>query len=188
MEKTQDRRIRKTKLALRDGLLELLSQKSITEISVKELTDSVDLNRGTFYLHYKDIYDLLEQIEEDFFEEFSSIMKDHPVSEVSLSSFLEDIFSFLKENAALVSVLLNDSYNISFINKLKQMIQDNCFFYWSVLYNKNKSKEFNYFYAYMLNGCIGLFQYWLQNGLTESPQEMAIFAENIILNGVDFLK
>lgn len=60
--KSTDRRIRKTKTALKNGLIELMLEKNINDISVRELTEKVDLNRGTFYLHYKDIFDLLEKI------------------------------------------------------------------------------------------------------------------------------
>ena len=60
-----DRRVRKTKAQLREGLARLMLQKSIKEITVKELVDEVDINRSTFYLHYTDIYQMLQQIEED---------------------------------------------------------------------------------------------------------------------------
>ena len=51
----ENRSVRNTKRRLRDGLLQLLDRKPINEISVKELTDLVDVNRGTFYFHYQDI-------------------------------------------------------------------------------------------------------------------------------------
>ena len=60
-EKT-DRRIRKTKAQLRRGLAKLLKEKTIKEITVKELVEEVDINRSTFYLHYTDIYDLQHKI------------------------------------------------------------------------------------------------------------------------------
>ena len=55
-----DRRVRKTRKQLRECLISLLKQKKVQDITVRELTDMADLNRGTFYLHYKDVYDLLE--------------------------------------------------------------------------------------------------------------------------------
>ena len=63
-EKT-DRRVRKTKNQLKLGLAKLMQQKSIKEITVKELVNEVDINRSTFYLHYTDIYDLLHSIEDE---------------------------------------------------------------------------------------------------------------------------
>lgn len=55
MQKKTDRRVRKTKSQLRKGLAHLMKEKSIGEITVKELVDEVDINRSTFYLHYSDI-------------------------------------------------------------------------------------------------------------------------------------
>ena len=61
MAEKVDRRVRKTKAQLRAGLARLMQKKSIKEITVKELVDEVDINRSTFYLHYSDIYQMLEQ-------------------------------------------------------------------------------------------------------------------------------
>ena len=55
MAEKVDRRVRKTKAQLRRGLARLMQEKSINEITVKELVDEVDINRSTFYLHYTDI-------------------------------------------------------------------------------------------------------------------------------------
>ena len=63
MQKKTDRRVRKTKTQLRNGLAMLMKEKSVGEITVKELVDQVDINRSTFYLHYPDISGLLYEIE-----------------------------------------------------------------------------------------------------------------------------
>ena len=63
MENTKiDRRVRKTKALLLKGLTQLMEEKDVNHISVRELTDLVDLNRGTFYLHYRDIFDMVNQV------------------------------------------------------------------------------------------------------------------------------
>ena len=69
----ENRSVRNTRRRLRDGLLQLLEVKPIHDVSVKELTELVDVNRGTFYFHYQDIYDLLHRIEDDFFEHFDRL-------------------------------------------------------------------------------------------------------------------
>lgn len=190
MEKNQDRRIRKTKLALKDGLLELMSKKNLKEISIRELTEKVDLNRGTFYLHYKDIFDLLEEIEEESFAEFRKIVNSYPTGSLNGDPFplLKDIFTFLKENATMVTVMLGSTGDPAFVNRLKKLIWESCFEHWQFPLNKNKTKELQYFYNYTLGGCIGIIETWLQNDLKDTPEELAGLAKNIIMNGVAVLK
>ena len=72
-----DRRIRKTKDLLRKTLTELLMEKDLKNITISELTERADINRGTFYLHYKDIYDLYEQIEKELLDDFVAIIARH---------------------------------------------------------------------------------------------------------------
>ncbi len=66
-EKTnkQDRRTRYTKQTIKDTFLELLKQKSFTKITVTEICKNAEINRGTFYLHYYDIHDVLSDIFND---------------------------------------------------------------------------------------------------------------------------
>ncbi|MGN0153393.1 MAG: TetR/AcrR family transcriptional regulator [Lachnospiraceae bacterium] len=190
MEKTQDRRIRKTKQALKEGLLQLMTEKRLKDISVSELTEKVDLNRGTFYLHYKDIFDLLEQIEEEFFEEFSAIMNSYPTGSLQGSPLplLEDIFAFLGKNSNLCTVIFSSNGNPRFINRLKSMIREQCFDHWNILFNKDKTPIFEYYYSYMLGGCISLVESWMKNGLEETPHEMAVLIEDFIRKGVAVLQ
>ena len=61
--KKDDRRVRYTKMVLKDSLLKLLSEKDISRITIKEICDGADVNRATFYAHYADQYDLLLPVE-----------------------------------------------------------------------------------------------------------------------------
>ena len=78
MAEKVDRRVRKTKMQLRQGLARLMQKKSIKEITVKELVDEVDINRSTFYLHYTDIYQMLEKIEEEAMVDIREAMEGCP--------------------------------------------------------------------------------------------------------------
>ena len=95
-----DRRIRKTKNQLLQGLMTLMQEKDIKDISVKELSDLADINRGTFYLHYRDVYDMLAQVEDSVFQEFNEILDKNfaPQKETALYQVLMDIFTFLDHN------------------------------------------------------------------------------------------
>lgn len=108
MEKKSDRRIRRTKALLRHGLAQLMSEKSVNEVTVKELVDLVDINRSTFYLHYTDIYNMLESVEDELFDEILHTIRTHPVSPFNKDSFpfIEDIFAILFDNREICAALL----------------------------------------------------------------------------------
>ena len=69
-----DLRVKRTKTNIINAFLRLCAKKPPERITVKELADLAEINKATFYLHYKDIYDLLETLENDLFERvFDSI-------------------------------------------------------------------------------------------------------------------
>ena len=64
-EKKTDRRTLKTKKAICNAMMDLLTQKELHKVTVQEITDIADINRATFYKHYLDVYDLYDQLERD---------------------------------------------------------------------------------------------------------------------------
>lgn len=188
--KKVDRRVRKTKRQLRQALTVLLQEKPIKDITVREIADMVDINRGTFYLHYKDVFDMLEQIENDIFEEFNDLIRAHPPAEDQGKPLplLTDVFTYFAANADMAIALMGPNGDQAFIDKLKDLVKERCFYDWMQVYSSSNSKNFAYFYAFVVYGCIGLFQNWLETGMKETPEEMAALAEQIILNGVKVLE
>ena len=71
----EDRRVRKTKKAICDVFCELTKDKKLNEITIKELCAKADINKSTFYLHYRDIYDLAETIENELIREYVRSLK-----------------------------------------------------------------------------------------------------------------
>ena len=75
--KLEDRRVRRTKQLIKQSLIELMHEKSFKEITVTDITKRADLNRGTFYLHYVDIYDLLSKIEDETLQAIEEMLLDY---------------------------------------------------------------------------------------------------------------
>lgn len=185
-----NRSVRKTKDKLRQALTQLLSQKPLNHITVREIAEIVDINRGTFYLYYKDVYDMIEKLELEMLDEFNDIVKlrisknkNEPPEPI-----LSDVFTFLSENADMCLVLLGPNGDLSFINRLKELVRERCLYYWTEIYNAKSTLYFDYFYAFFISGCVGLFEKWLNNGMKESPEEMADILDKMIMNGVQALK
>ena len=90
-----NRSVRNTRRKLREGLLTLMAERPIQEISVKELTEMVDVNRGTFYFHYADLYALLRDMEQEFFDDFARTLRETVPGEETAYAYLGAVFSFL---------------------------------------------------------------------------------------------
>lgn len=188
--RAQDRRVRKTKNLLRHCLAELLRTKKINEITVKELTDMADLNRGTFYLHYRDVYDLLEQTEHELMQEFYQLLNKYDPGLLRQHSapIFAEIFAFVLENRDIVSILMGENGDLQFQNKLRDIIKDKCLNDLMELYLTKDPETYTVFFYFMLSGCIGIVQYWLRTGCRETPEVLAKITEKIILDGIHTLE
>ena len=185
MKEKTDRRIRKTKAQLRAGLAKLMQEKSIKEITVKELVEEVDINRSTFYLHYTDIFNMLSTIEEELLEEIRQTIQNHPVSPFNESSFpfIEDIFQILAENKDICSALLGPNGDIAFIHRIENLISTHSL---NVLRRTfpDTIEDLKYSYSFCLSGCIGLVKTWLTSDTDETPQYMAQLTFRLIMNAL----
>lgn len=187
-EKKIDSRIRRTKKLLREGLTQLMKEKSVNKISVRELTDLVEINRGTFYLHYKDIFDLLEQIEDELCEEFQQMLDKITLRSLndSLSLFLS-ICLFLENNKDLCNGLLSENGDISFLEKLKSIISEKCFRDFPKKYFDNiKPVDSPYISAYLESGTLGIIRHWLGDSspMRKTPEDVAYLLQSLFANGL----
>ena len=185
-----DRRVRKTRKLLLDGLTQLMQKKSVKDITVHELSDLVDINRGTFYLHYRDIDDMVDKVENELFTEFTQVLNKFTPQDLKIRPLpvLTDLFTFLANNAAISLALLGKNGDIVFIDKLKAMVKDKCLHNWMEIYKSVKTRNYEYYYSYLIYGFIGLIQNWLENNMTESPEYMAGLAEKMVVNGIKVLE
>lgn len=182
MAEKVDRRVRKTKMQLRQGLARLMQKKSIKEITVKELVDEVDINRSTFYLHYTDIYQMLEKIEEEAMVDIREAMESCPTDcteREKIIPFLARFFSILDSNRDLSLALLGPNGDMDFVERIETLIASK-FLKPSSL--PATDTEIRYAYAFCLSGCIGMIKTWLSRTEHESPEAMAELTYHLIDN------
>ena len=185
-EKKEDRRVRRTKKLLTQALTELLQEKQINEITVKELTDLADMNRGTFYLYYKDIFDMLEKIEDSLFAALNAILAIHSDDDMMSQTkpMLLDLFSFVEENQEMCRVLLSPNGDMNFLHRLNEVIRDKSRSAWEGMHIQHRDEEFDYHYSFVIFGCAGLIRAWVNRNCEESPVQMAELADSMIRQGL----
>jgi len=121
----QDRRIDRTKILLKDALLKLMSEKPIFKISITELCNEANINRGTFYAHYDNQNSLLTHIENEeiqkfinHFENWQGRLNGNNVD------FFKDAFNYAYQRKEIWKVLLGEYGSTHFADKLTQSIQE----------------------------------------------------------------
>ncbi|KSU84440.1 transcriptional regulator, TetR family [Fictibacillus enclensis] len=188
-----DRRIRRTKQMIRDALTELMEDVGFDAITVRDLTEKADINRGTFYLHYKDKFDLLEQCEREVLDELAQV-QGH-VEGLQLENFYEHfnrgeplpfivkLFEYLKENGAFMRVILGPKGDPLFQVKLKEMLAEHLLKHMVKKARIEMAVPFDYFKAYVISAHLGVIQEWLFRGMKESPKEIAMTAFKLTFLG-----
>lgn len=157
MAEKMDRRIRKTKAQLRHGLAKLLKEKTIKEITVKELVEEVDINRSTFYLHYTDIYDLMEQTENDLKSEILEIIhNDEPVKIGETMPHITELFVFIADNREIASALLGPNGDVAFMRQIEQIISSHCMKYLKPYLVHLDERTLERVNSFCIAGCLGL--------------------------------
>ena len=123
----EDRRIRRTKRLLRQALAEIMNEKDFKDITVKEITDRADLNRGTFYFHYTDTYDLRNQIEDELVEELKEAIAEFQPeqAEFSLRPMLKKVFDYVLSQKFLFRTFFRSSSNSGLQNKVMAVVEEN---------------------------------------------------------------
>ena len=190
---TENRSVRNTKRRLREGLLRLMEEKPINEISVKELTELVDVNRGTFYFHYQDIYDLLRDMEQDFFENFDRTLSENspaldedgfPVLDAESAPYLHAIFSFVDENRSFCRIMLSPHGDMKFVELVKERIDRQCRFFWQLLAPGADEAQSGIYNAFLINGLIGLIREWVNDRRNMSVESISELTATLILASV----
>lgn len=186
VEKGEDRRVRRTRAQLRDAFTALLREKPVDEITVRELTDLADVNRGTFYGHYRDIYDLLEQMEGEALGEFAALMDRYSSSDLrgGLLPILTDVFHFVEKHGGLCAALLSRRGDNLFFQQLSTLIDRKCLGEWQELYCFAGEEQRAYCMDFLVAGAVELVRGWVTRGFAEPAEDMAALTERLILRGM----
>lgn len=184
--KAEDRRVRRTKAALRHGLVELMRKKPISNITVKELAEKSDVSRGTFYKYYNDIEGMSEAIKTDMAAELRAIVQKHTDTDTDFPRELfVGFYSYLKRNSDFRVFFMSANGNGEFVDSIVAVVRRRIEEEYREVLGKLESGPLDYFFSYNTAGCISLFGSWIAHGMKESPEEMAALTVSFIVSAVD---
>lgn len=189
--KKVDHRTKVTKMLIKKAFTDLLKFKPVQSITVKELCEKAGINRGTFYAHYNDVYDLFNNIEKEMIEKFNETLE--PLltldeDEATPLKITTKIFEWIRDNADVCAVTLGPFGDKEFAGKLINIGRDKYVQTYLKVFKTATPKQLEYYYAFVSSGCIGLLEKWFKDGMTSSAEEIAFMAQNIMMYGIGFLK
>lgn len=176
--KKEDRRVTMTKRMLRDALIEMLKEKDIYHISIRELCERADVNRSTFYKHYGSQFDLLTDMENNMLD---FIVKTIKHNEAEPEKIITTACKYLEENIEFARLIINNNVDPAFAQKLFAMdsVKASALKRFSDI---NNDAELEYIYNFLIYGAFRVICVWLNKEDRESPEMLAKLINQLMLN------
>jgi len=164
-----DARVKYTKMVIKESLLKLLAEKPIKKVTVKEICELAQINRATFYLHYRDPYDLFEQIENELFEDLSSTVA---AKQGDISTLIKEVFKIIGKNIELCQVLFSENGDKMFLQRIMDISREQHIADLQRQYPNASRTQLDYMYEFTTSGCVAVVAQWVRSGMQDTPLEL----------------
>ena len=170
---------------LRRALAELVSDgEDVNAITVAAHTERAGLTRRTFYTHYRDIPDFIEQVETNILDEIRArIARVAAADLASLYRNIEELepapgsvelLAYLKRDGAVIGALLGPGGDPAFVQRIMDIARDTVADRMKTgIFPGVLGAFFDYYLAYVVAAEMGIVQRWFARGLRETPETMA---------------
>ena len=179
-----DRRTQYTQNIIKETLIDLLSEKELTKITVSEICQIADINRATFYRYYLDVYDLLEKIEESFSTELIDAYTKEDITDYTVSNFAKALLKVFVENKKLVRILFNNKTTTNFLDEILNIVYQICKEKWEKELPGISVEDIEYASIFLFNGALGVINFWVKSDFEKDVDEIALIIEQLAYFGL----
>lgn len=165
-----DRRIRKTRQRLQAGLLLLMKEKPLSQITMREICRRVDVGRSTPYTHYRDVEDILEQMEAELYADLAALLPSYPAGGdfSARKAWFASFYSMVQRNGLLMDVLLCHDGHPVFTRRALALCEDTI-----RAAQPADTPNLNWRVAFLSGALTSMVRQWACGGCAESPEELA---------------
>lgn len=179
MKKSTDIRVIKTQKALLEALEELIKNKKLSCITITELCTKAGINRNTFYYHYNNIYELLEENKRQMINEINDNVD---VNKVNNKESLIDLCKCIRRYPKFLNILTSSNCDMDYFNDIFAAATEKT----TVLIKRSKeiTSVKDYLTCQFCNaGTNAVICEWIRNGLKESPEDIADIISDAAIKG-----
>ncbi len=165
-----DRRIQKTRQLIMNTFLDLLAEKGFEKITINDIAQRADINRGTVYLHYADKFDLLDKCIETYVELLLNHCANSTDTTLNASAF-QSVFEYLEKNFTIYKLLLSNEGFGFFRSRLYTIIAQTVT---GVIGIKSENSAFSNGVTthFLTSGFLGVLEWWINYSMPCSAQEV----------------
>lgn len=167
-----DLRVRYTQKVIQEAFWKLLKEKPLAKITVKEVCDLAQINRGTFYKHYMDCYDLMDKLQEEAIRQMEQRLES--IDSTGIRSMLISLMQTLRQDDGLFRILYSQGQSDAFLHRIIGC----CYRYMEThitqfpgMSQNDQFKSMNY--SFLVGGCSSVMECWIHTGMKESPEAVA---------------
>jgi len=181
----EDRRIAKTEKCIRDAFINIIGEKEISHITIKELAEAANINRKTFYMHYSCIDDLIDKIENETIHRLVSTLKKYDFfdTQFDVYAFFNSINEVINDDFNFYQQLYRSNNNNFLITKIKDILKGTIIDEYKdkVTFNKEILSLYS---EHAASGIIAIYVEWFRTGSSMTLEDLGKIAANISLNGL----
>lgn len=167
-----NQKIINTKKSLSKSLIYLLEKNAITEIDVSQLCTYAGVNRTTFYKHYNSLYDLLNELINEFFKKIEILFLKVNVNE-NTTSKVALLLKYLKQNREFVSVIMNNNTLTTISQRLITLDFIDSLIKTNIQYRKSIYINDNYYIDFIISGWYAVIKRWVNENCALDENTLA---------------
>ena len=185
-KKPVDRRVLKTKRAIRNAFAKLMVEKDINDITIIELSKTADINRKTFYNYYSGVYQVIEDIEQDILLSYEELLGSVQFKESMDAPYMlfERFSQLINMDPEFFGYLLTMNGNVALITRITTLLKDKtCEKMTSQLDIANDKADI--MIDFVLSGMLSVYQHWFSSDRHVPPEEVSQFISTMSFSGIN---
>ena len=184
--KPVDRRVVKTKKAIKNAFARLLTQKDINDITVSDIAAMADINRKTFYNYYAGVHEVVDEIENDLIVRFDMVLTEFDFTKNINHPYMifEKITAIINTDMDFFGFLLSLNANVSLVTKLVDMLKQKVK---AILqkYMDIDEHKLELMLEFMISGVVAVYRKWFNSDRREPIEQLSADINLMIFEGLN---
>ena len=181
-EKKEDRRVQRTKKAIKNAFLKILAEKELEKISVQEIAERADVDRKTIYNYYNGVYDILDDLENELAQDFEKAIENFDFTVREVQDIFLELAKLLKQRLDMYALLMridNSRLVSKFVVYLKEKIGQ-------VIGRVSifSAEKIEVAAEYVTSGMYMAYKHWFNSDRKQPLEEFTLDVSRLVMGGL----